>query len=148
MVWILRPPGVSTVRANNRRAASRSPIPGAAEPVPAMASRNGPSSSVAHRDRSLKTRIDMLAAAALVKGRHRMRDGGTPESSRRSTRCARTCVLPDPAMADTQADRPGSEARRWRSTVSAGGAKPMAGASDEAVIPLPRRRAHPWPTIP
>jgi hypothetical protein len=53
----------------------------------------------------------MLAAAALVKVRHRIFSGGTPESSSRITRDTSTCVLPEPALAETKADALGSEAR-------------------------------------
>ena len=42
------------------------------------------------------------AAAALVKVRQRILPGATRLSSRRMTRWARTCVLPEPALADTQ----------------------------------------------
>ena len=146
MVRILRPPGVSTVRANRRRAASISPrsARGGGAPVATMAaSRAGPSSRV-QRASSSNTRIDMLAAAALVKVRHRIRPGGTPASSSRSTRWARTCVLPEPAFAETQAEVPGSEARRWRASVSAG----ILRASRVPPVTPPPPRRHPSPTIP
>ena len=52
----------------------------------------------------------MLAAAALVKVRQRIFAGSVPLSSRRITRCASTWVLPEPALAETQADAAGSDA--------------------------------------
>ena len=61
----------------------------------------------------------MLAAAALVKVMQRIFSGATPSSSSRITRCASTWVLPEPALAATQADTAGSEASICcRSTVS------------------------------
>ena len=45
---------------------------------------------------------------------------GVPASNSRMTRWASTWVLPEPALADTQAELPGSEARAWGSAVSAG----------------------------
>src|SRR5438445_11637690 len=36
------------------------------------------------------------------------------------TRCASTCVLPEPALAETQAEVCGSEARAWLAAVSEG----------------------------
>src|SRR5262249_27433061 len=57
-----------------------------------------------------KMRFAMLAAAALVKVRHRIFAGSVPSKSRRMTRCASTWVLPEPALADTQADTAGSDA--------------------------------------
>ena len=64
-----------------------------------------------HLASSRNTRADMFAAAAFVKVRQRMREGGAPASSRRSTRCTSTWVLPEPALADTQAELSGFEAR-------------------------------------
>ena len=140
MVWIFSPPGVSTVRAKSRRASSSAAGPparaGTGAPVSRIAPRRPSSSRRVQAARSRNTRIDMLAAAALVKVRHRMRDGATPASSSRSTRWASTCVLPDPALADTQAEVPGWEARRWRSMVSVG----TAGAASATMDPSPPAR--------
>ena len=52
------------------------------------------------------------AAAALVKVMQRIFIGSVPASSSRITRCASTCVLPEPAFAATHADTAGSEASR------------------------------------
>ena len=60
------------------------------------------------------TRFAMLAAAALVKVRQRIFAGSTPSSSSRITRCASTWVLPEPALAETQAETAGSDAAIWR----------------------------------
>ena len=53
----------------------------------------------------------MLAAAALVKVMQRIFSGGTSLSNSRITRCTSTWVLPEPALAETNAEAPGSEAR-------------------------------------
>src|SRR3984885_5595078 len=39
-----------------------------------------------------------------------MAEGRAPASRSRTTRCVSTCVFPEPALADTQAERLGSEA--------------------------------------
>ncbi len=52
----------------------------------------------------------ILAAAALVKVMQRILAGPTPRSSRLMTRCASTCVLPEPALAETKAEVSGSAA--------------------------------------
>ena len=80
------------------------------------------------------------AAAALVKVRHRMRPGGEPASSSRSTRSVSTLVLPAPAFADTQAETRGSAARRWSSVVF------VRTGSASSIMACPRRRSP--PTIP
>lgn len=46
-----------------------------------------------------------------------MAEGLQPASSSRMTRCVRTWVLPDPALAETQAERAGSEASDCRRDV-------------------------------
>ena len=70
--------------------------------------RRAPSSSSAvHGAARSNTRFAMLAAAALVKVMQRMRAGSTPSSSSRITRCASTWVLPEPALAATQAETAG-----------------------------------------
>ena len=53
----------------------------------------------------------MFAAAALVKVMQRIFSGGTPLSKSRITRCTSTCVLPEPALAETNAEDAGSDAR-------------------------------------
>ena len=74
----------------------------------------------------LKMRSAMLAAAALVKVRQRICAGGVPSSSRRTTRWVSTWVLPLPALADTQAEVFGFEARAWRSRKRPGMARAAA----------------------
>src|SRR5450432_3863312 len=46
-------------------------------------------------------------------------EGLSPRSSRRATRSISTLVLPDPALAVTNADASGSAARRWASSARA-----------------------------
>src|SRR3954447_8027315 len=108
-------------------------------------------------------RIDISAAAALVKVRHRMRDGWGPASIRRSTRSVSTLVLPVPAEAPTQTEHSGSDARRCltlgsiareaRSTTliprssfnrlpATGG--PFLYAGKMAVVGVARRPVRPW----
>ena len=119
MVCTLSPPGVSSARANSRRAcARRAPgiLPGGAP----MAASSASSSSVVQRPSVSNTRFAMLAAAALVKVRQRIFSGATPASRRLITRCASTWVLPDPALAATQAETPGSETSPCRRSTSAG----------------------------
>ena len=82
---------------------------------PRRSRRQGPRrTSRVHCASVLNTRSAILAAAALVKVRQRMREGGAPPSSRRSTRCASTCVLPEPALAETQAEARGVGSARLR----------------------------------
>ncbi len=115
---IFMPPGVSSTRANSRRAIGISALM-SPPPVSARSSSRSWSSFAAAQDASRSaTRLDISAAAALVKVRQRILAGGTLPSSRRSTRSPSTLVLPDPAEADTQADQPGSEPRRCASVAS------------------------------
>ena len=106
MVCTFRPPGVSSARANSRRANARR---GPRHPARRSTDRRieRPSSSVVQCPSVSNTRLAMLAAAALVKVRQRIFSGATPASSRLITRCASTWVLPEPALAATQADTPG-----------------------------------------
>ena len=67
-----------------------------------------------------ETRSAMLAAAALVKVMQRIFSGGTLSSSSRITRCTSTWVLPDPALAETNADEAGSDARVWVARTAGG----------------------------
>ncbi|GAV36248.1 hypothetical protein ROTAS13_03935 [Roseomonas sp. TAS13] len=115
--WIVAiriPPGCSSTRQNSLRAVA-SCAGGTGSPVSASISpRRSASSVTAQRPRRRLSRIAISAAAALVKVRQRMRPGSVPSrSSRRSTRSVSTLVLPEPAEAPTQAERRGSEARRW-----------------------------------
>src|ERR1700756_192977 len=111
MVCTFKPPGVSRALANNLRAALRSFALGWGMPASRMASSRAVSSSVTQWPRVENTRSAMLAAAALVKVMQRIFSGGTPDSSSRITRWTRTCVLPEPALAETKAEASGSEAR-------------------------------------
>ena len=72
-----------------------------------MAASRAASSSVVQCASVSNTRFAMFAAAALVKVMQRIFSGSTPASSRLITRCASTCVLPDPALAATQAETRG-----------------------------------------
>ena len=63
-----------------------------------------PRRPVTHSASRANTRLDISAAAAFVYVSARMRSGGVPPSSRRSTRMVSTCVLPVPALALTQAE--------------------------------------------
>ncbi len=112
MVWIFMPPGQSTTWANSRRARVRMSASGRAPVRSARRSSRRSSRSVAHWASVLLMRIDISAAAALVKVRQRMRDGWVPASIRRSTRSVSTLVLPVPAEAPTQTEHSGSLALR------------------------------------
>ena len=111
MVCTFSPPGVSSAQANSFRAASRSFAVGCAMPASRIASLSASSPSVTQWPSVVKTRSAMLAAAALVKVMQRIFSGGTSASSRRITRCTSTCVLPEPAFADTKVEAAGSDAR-------------------------------------
>ena len=68
------------------------------------------SSRAIHALKVSNTRLAMLAAAALVNVMQRIFAGSTPSSSSLMTRCAKTWVLPAPALAATKAETLGSEA--------------------------------------
>src|ERR1700720_821400 len=108
MVCTFKPPGVSSARANKRRASARRAAGMRPGRMPIAAS-SASSSSVVQRPSVSNTRLAILAAAALVKVRQRIFSGATPASRRLITRCARTCVFPEPALAATQAETPGSD---------------------------------------
>ena len=108
MVCTFRPPGVSIATANNLRASARMRAEGCRPSALICASRPASSSAV-HSDNVSKTRVAILAAAALVNVMQRIFSGAVPVSSRRITRSVRTCVLPDPALANTQAETAGSD---------------------------------------
>ncbi len=109
MVCTFSPPGVSSARANSRRASARRRASGAMLDRSRMASSSAASSSVVQCGSVSNTRFAMLAAAALVKVMQRIFSGSTPASSRLITRCASTWVLPEPALAETQAETSGSD---------------------------------------
>src|SRR5579871_748602 len=119
MVCTFSPPGVSKARAKSRRASARRAGCRPSDPRP-MARSSASSSSAIQLPSVSNTRLAMLAAAALVKVRQRIFSGSTPASSRLTTRCAKTWVLPDPALAATQADTPGSQTSFCRRRTSAG----------------------------
>ena len=127
-----------------------------ATPISVSAASRAASSSVIQLRSRSNTRVAMLAAAALVKVRHRMRDGstppGAPSSISRMTRWASTWVLPEPALAATNTEHVGSEAsacrRRtasgiWRPLIAppveAAGERPLLDAGEVVVGPVPVR---------
>src|SRR3984893_11258552 len=110
------PPRGSAARVRLRRRVSAF----AAARRAASRSSSVPSSRRTHSRSVFKTWFAMWAAAALVKVRQRMRAGGTPARSNRIARWASTWVLPEPALAATQAEAAGSEAAAWASRVFSG----------------------------
>src|SRR5262249_26750654 len=62
-------------------------------------------------------------------GMHRIFEGVIPSRRSRTTRCARTCVLPEPALAATQAETAGSEVSVCTCKRSAGMARRLVMAS-------------------
>ena len=112
----------------------------AAMPASTIAASSAASSSVTQWPSVENTRSAMLAAAALVKVMQRIFSGITPSSSSRITRCTSTWVLPDPALAETNAEEAGSEARAWAARTAAG-----IGRGAVTILPTPARRR---PTIP
>ena len=113
MVCTLRPPGVSSARAKSRRARARfapgNEVPSVKPDRSRTAASRAASSSVVQCASVSNTRFAIFAAAALVKVMQRIFSGSTPASSRLITRCASTCVLPDPALAATHAETAGSD---------------------------------------
>ena len=111
--------GREQARARARLAASMS-----VTPIARMAASSAASSSAIQRRSVSKTRAAMLAAAALVKVMHRIFAGSTPpmppSSSSRITRCASTWVLPEPALAATNAAAHGSDASACRRGTASG----------------------------
>src|SRR5271165_1812344 len=103
---------------------------------------SAPSLRLVHSASWLKTRSAMLAAAALVNVRHKIFAGGAPASRSLKTRCARTWVLPLPALAETQAEDLGFDARGWRSRSGSGMARGRVTAR------LQNRQPRRLPTIP
>ncbi len=140
MVCTFNPPGVSSAQANNSRARSRIFALGWASPTSRIAASSASSSSVTQWPSVENTRSAMLAAAALVKVMQRIFSGGTLPSNSRITRCTSTWVLPEPALADTKADEPGSEARACVARTASG---IFRGAFTIPEAPIRRR-----PTIP
>ena len=137
IVWIFRPPGVSSVRAKSFRAAANCWAPGIGAPVATIRPPRSSSASCVQSASLSNTRAAMFAAAALVKVRQRIFEGATPCRRSRTTRLASTCVLPDPALAETQTDWFGFDALCCLPSVPAGISK------DVIIIrrPLARRPA-------
>ena len=105
-----QPPGVSSTRANKRRA--RCSAGGSfASPSANRSWRSATSGIRTQAASRAAMRLAISAAPALVKVRHRIAPGSTCPSSRRSTRAVSTWVLPVPAEADKAACATGSEAR-------------------------------------
>ena len=140
MVCTFSPPGVSSAQANSLRAVNSIARSTSRMPVSRIAAASVASSIATHCPSLPNTRSDMLAAAALVKVMQRIFSGGTPSSSSRTTRCTSTWVLPEPALAETNTDASGSDARTWRAAASK-------GILRGALIADPRRARRP-PTIP
>ena len=113
-------PAFPARRQTASRADLRSFASGCAMPASRIAASSASSSSVTQWPSVVNTRSAMLAAAALVKVMQRIFSGGTPSSSSRITRCTSTWVLPEPALADTNADAAGSDARACVSRTGAG----------------------------
>ncbi len=124
IVCTLSPPGTSSAAANSVRARMRVAASIVVTPMSRMAASSAASSSAIQLRSVSNTRTAMLAAAALVKVMQRIFDGSTPPeppcSISRITRCASTWVLPDPALAATNAAAPGSDAAACRRRTSSG----------------------------
>ena len=133
MVCTFSPPGVSSAEANSLRARARWPASAFLPVLSRILLSSASSSSVVHSASVPNTRFAMLAAAALVKVMQRILAGSTPRSSRLMTRCASTWVLPEPALAATNADTSGSAASTCTRLTSGG---MMRGA----LMPRPHRR--------
>ena len=112
MVCTFSPPGVSSAQANSSRARILKFASGRAIPASRIAASSAVSSSVTQWPSVENTRSAMLAAAALVKVMQRIFSGGTPSSSSRITRCTSTWVLPEPALAETNAEAAGIRCAR------------------------------------
>ncbi len=138
MVWIFMPPGVSSTRANSRRAWRHRSASGASPVNSVISSRNTFSAQVAHRPSRSAIRFATSAAAALVKVRHSSRSGAAPATMRLSPRPVSTVVLPVPADACTHTEALGCSARRRATAVSS--------TCSSAAITRPPRRCR--PTIP
>ena len=112
IVWMRRPPGVSSTRANSRRARCKSGVSFDSPSANNSLRSSGPGSRTHWANRS-PIRLAISDAPDLVKVRHRIAPGLTPCSNSRSTRAVSTCVLPVPADADSAACADGSAARAW-----------------------------------
>jgi hypothetical protein len=110
MVCTFNPPGVSSAFAKSRRATARCAASGDLPVASLILSSSAASSSVVHFASVSNTRVAMLVAAALVNVMQRILAGSSPRSSRLITRCTSTCVLPEPALAETNTERSGSAA--------------------------------------
>ena len=109
-------------------------------PISTIAAVSASSSRLVQSESVLKMRLAMLAAAALVKVRPRICAGGAPPSRSRSTRWVRTCVLPLPALADTQAEADGSEAVACARAQRVGNDEGAAHCASPAALRRRRRR--------
>ncbi len=120
MVCTLSPPGVSSARANSRRARARRAAPGIMPVWSRITLSSASSSSVVQAASVSNTRLAIFAAAALVKVIQRIFSGSTSSSSRLITRCASTWVFPEPALAASHDDTFGSAAALCRRRTSSG----------------------------
>jgi hypothetical protein len=109
-------------------------------PASRIAESSASSSSVTQWPSVVNTRSAILAAAAFVKVMQRIFSGGTSLSSSRITRCTSTCVLPDPALAETNEDAAGSDARACVSRTL--------GGMMRTAFTIPRSPVRRPPTIP
>src|SRR6185312_10199178 len=114
MVWIFKPPGASSTRANRPRARFSTVSSGSAPVTVAMSRASSIASPGTDQRPSRSTmRLAISAAAALVKVRQSSFCGAVPSSSSDNTRSVSTLVLPVPAEASTQTLTAGSAARCW-----------------------------------
>ena len=81
-----------------------------------------------------------VGGGGLGEGDAEIFSGGTPSSNSRITRCTSTNVLPEPALAETNAEAAGSDARACVARTVSG-----MGRGAFTIPPIPIRRP---PTIP
>ncbi len=95
------PCGDSRTRANKLRALSSKELVTFPEVSLAICADNFSSSAITHEPRACKIRLDISAAAALVKVRHKILPGSTPCNNKLRTRLVSKLVFPEPAFAVT-----------------------------------------------
>ena len=104
MVSTFSPPGVSRTAGNSERARCRSRSFAGRPISDSRAASSSGSAALVQPPRTSAMRLAISAAAALVKVRQRIFDGGVPVSISRSARSVSTLVLPVPADAPTQTE--------------------------------------------
>ena len=107
MVCTLSPPGVSSARANSRRASA--PCGLAALRCARRWRRRARHRRAWSSAERVEDALRHIGSGRLGEGDAEDFSGATPASSRLITRCASTRVLPEPALAATHAETPGSE---------------------------------------